>query len=307
MIVPALAIVAAATVLWRRRLSNSLERDWLARHPLGPNGIVPGAEPIDLRGSGPRAALLLHGFGDTPQSLRYLAAHLHAAGFTVRAPLLPGHGRTPRAFDAVTAEELMEAAREALESLRAESPDVALVGVSMGGAIAAMLATEQPAPPALVLIAPYLEMGPVAQWSTRFDWAWGWTGPFVRSGGDLSIRDADERTRSLSYGIVTARVLRTLQTVAGRGSAALPRVLVPTLMIQSKDDNRIAADAALRAFDRIGAAEKRLEWADDGRHVLTVDVGYRHVQQLAADWILEHPARPFGSSGTVPDEPSGLR
>ena len=297
MIVPVLALTVAATVMWRRRLSRALERDWLSRHPLGPDGIVPGAETMELIGSGSRAVLLLHGFGDTPQSLRHLAAHLHAAGFTVHAPLLPGHGRTPREFDAVTAGELIDAAATALASLRARSPNVALVGVSMGGAIAAILAAEEP-PPALVLIAPYLEMAPGAEWSTRMHWAWGWTGPFVRSGGDLSIRDPDERGRSLSYGIVTSRVLRMLHAVARRGAAALPRVHAPTLMIQSRDDNRITARAAERAFGRIGAAEKRLEWANEGRHVLTVDVGYERVQRLAADWIIAHQARQPGSSGT---------
>ena len=298
MIVPAIALAVAATVLWRRRLSKALERDWLARHPLGPHGIVPGAEPIELAGSGAGAVLVLHGFGDTPQSLRHLAAHLHGCGMTVHAPLLPGHGRTPRDFDAVTIDELIDAAAAALAALRARSPDVALVGVSMGGAIAAILAADEP-PSSLVLIAPYLEMAPGAEWSTRMDWAWGWMGPFVRSGGDLSIRDPGERERSLSYGIVTSRVLRMLQAVARRGAAALPRVRVPTLMIQSREDNRIAARAAERAFGRIGATEKRLEWADDGRHVLTVDVGYQRVQQLASDWILSHAPRQPGSSGTT--------
>ena len=212
MIVPALALAVAATVLWRRRLSDTLERQWVALHPAGPDGIVEGAGSIELSAPGPLAVLVLHGFGDTPQSLRHLAAHLNRSGFTVHAPLLPGHGRSPREFDTVTADALTSAAREALAALRERHSEVALVGVSMGGAIAATLAAEGPQPPALVLVAPYLEMSPGAGWSTRLDWLWSWTGPFVRSGGELSIRDAEERTRSLSYGIVTARVLRTRET-----------------------------------------------------------------------------------------------
>ena len=292
MIVQVLALAAVATIVWRRRLSHDLERAWLARHPPGPTGIIAGAEPIALAGAGTKAVLLLHGFGDTPQSLRHLAAHLHSAGFSVRAPLLPGHGRSPREFDAMSADDLFGAARAALRQLRETSPEVSLVGVSMGGAIATVLACEDPRPPALVLIAPYLEMGMVAEWSARLDWLWKMTGPFVRSGGAVSIRDADERAQSLSYGIVTARVMRTLQAVAGLGASALPALTTPTLMIQSRDDNRITAESAERAFDRIGAAEKRLEWADEGRHVLTVDTGYQRVQQMAADWILEHPGPP---------------
>lgn len=300
MIVPALALAVAATVLWRRRLSKMLERQWVGLHPAGPDGIIAGAESIELPAPGPMAVLVLHGFGDTPQSLRHLAAHLNRSGFAVHAPLLPGHGRSPREFDTVTPEALADAGRAALAALRERHAEVALVGVSMGGAIAALLAAEGPQPSALVLIAPYLEMSPGAGWSTRLDWLWGWTGPFVRSGGELSIRDAEERTQSLSYGIVTARVLRTLRTIAARGSAALPRVTAPTLMIQSRHDNRIEAEAAERAFGRLGAAEKELVWADEGRHVLTVDVGYQRVQRLASDWLLAHSAHRPGSSGSHP-------
>lgn len=291
MIAPAIALVLGATVVWRRRLSARLEREWTERHPAGRDGIVAGARSIELPGAGRRAVLLLHGFGDTPQSLRFLAAHLHDAGLTVHAPLLPGHGRSPREFDAVDAEALADAARVAWGRLAAGHEEVALVGVSMGGALAAVVASEAPRPGALVLIAPYLELGGIARWSVMFDWAWAWSGPFVPSGGGRSIRDAEERGRSLAYGIVTARALRTLGAVARAGSAALPRVRIPTLMIQSRRDNRIAAQAAHRAFDRIGSANKQFVWADDGHHVLTVDVGRERVQQMAADWIVAHLGR----------------
>jgi len=53
--------------------------------------IIPGAYAIDLDRSGSRGVLLLHGFGDSPQTLWLLANDLHATGFGVRAPLLPGH------------------------------------------------------------------------------------------------------------------------------------------------------------------------------------------------------------------------
>ena len=39
--------------------------------------------------------LLLHGFTSTPAELRPLGEALHRAGYTVHAPLLPGHGTSP--------------------------------------------------------------------------------------------------------------------------------------------------------------------------------------------------------------------
>ena len=48
-----------------------------ARLTLGTDGIVIGATTIDLAADGDRAVLMLHGFGDTPQTLQYLAAYMH--------------------------------------------------------------------------------------------------------------------------------------------------------------------------------------------------------------------------------------
>ena len=53
----------------------------------------PDAEPFSADG-GPVGVLVLHGFTGSTQTVRDWAAHLAAAGLTVRAPLLAGHGGT---------------------------------------------------------------------------------------------------------------------------------------------------------------------------------------------------------------------
>src|SRR5678816_1311952 len=73
--------------------------------------IIPGANTIDLPASGSRGVLLFHGFGDTPQTFALLADELHAAGFGVRAPLLPGHGRSVEDFVVSRRNQWLEFAR----------------------------------------------------------------------------------------------------------------------------------------------------------------------------------------------------
>lgn len=53
--------------------------------------LMSGAEPFLYEADGP-GCLLLHGWGGTPQSMRYLAGRLQQAGITCFAPLLPGAG-----------------------------------------------------------------------------------------------------------------------------------------------------------------------------------------------------------------------
>ena len=106
MLLPLVSSLLAATALWRVAAARGRERAVERRLRPGQDGVIPGAGPIRLdRPGGAHAVLLVHGFGDTPQTLGYLARDLHARGYTVRAPLLPGHGRTLRAFAASRATE----------------------------------------------------------------------------------------------------------------------------------------------------------------------------------------------------------
>lgn len=292
----ALATLAALVVLaaWRRSAARAIERRALLERPLGPGGVVAGAGEIRLPG-GCAAVLLLHGGGDTPQSMRYLAEHLHARGFTVHVPLLPGHGTTIRDFARSSAERWRAAALDAYRALRGEHAWVAIVGQSMGGALAVQVAALTPDLPALALVAPYLAMPRMLRWVARLAPLWTLVQPYPSSRSPGSVRDPAERDRSLGYGYFPPRALRALQRTARSAWAALPAVHAPTLVVQSREDNRISAADAERAFARLGAQEKRIVWVEGAGHVLTVDFGRERLFQLLGDWLEEHGGAPARS------------
>ena len=238
--------------------------------------------------------LLLHGFGDTPQTLRYLAEALHAKGYAVHVPLLPGHGRTLAEFGATRAKQWIAAARTAYQGLTARHGPSPVVGLSMGGALGIILAAETPTMPALALIAPYVSMPRRARFVARFHPIWSLFAPYFRSGGERSIHDEAERARNRGYGVLTPGLLFELSRVVRRVQVSLPRVKSPTLVIHGLNDERIPPDAAAREYARLGATEKRLVWLDQGGHVLTVDHGRERVIDLVVEWLARH--RPAGSS-----------
>ena len=289
----AAAIALLGLVIYRARQGASrLREDTLRRLPVGKDGIIPGAEPFEFsHGPEAPAILLLHGGGDTPQTLRYFAEYLYARGYNVRVPLLPGHGRTLREFSTVSAGEWTEAARAAYRELARENRWVALSGLSMGGALAVQLAAEERSIPAVALLAPYVAMPRRVVLAARLSPFWGAAVPYVSSvdrAAATSIQDQAEAARSLGYGVFTPAALRALRATVGRAIDALPNVTSPTLMIQSRQDNRIPADAAQRAFDRLGAPDKELVWVTGAGHVLTVDFGRDRVFQLVADFLDRH-------------------
>ncbi|MGH7665660.1 MAG: alpha/beta hydrolase [Gemmatimonadaceae bacterium] len=283
-----LAVAGAATaiaVVARQLGAAAVRRELAERNPVGEGGIVPGAAAIELWHEDAPALLLLHGCGDTPQSMSALAAHLHAYGFSVRVPLLAGHGRTLREFADVSADEWVRQSRTELRRLRARASEVGIVGLSMGGALAAILASGDRKLSALVLVAPYLAMPPATRFLVRLHPLWGPLVPFVPGFGSDSIHDPVEAERNLAYGYFTPKALAALLAVADRGSALLPEVVAPTLILQSVEDNRLTREDGEDAFARLGSVRKEMVWTSGGGHVITVDHGRARVFREITRWM----------------------
>lgn len=288
---------ALGLVGWREFNRRLVLRRVLARRPVGPDGVIPGAHSISLPGEVARGALVLHGYADTPQSVRALCDALHRGGWAVEAPLLPGHGRTLPSLDRTNEGQWLAEARAAWLALRSRHGTCVLAGQSMGGALAVLLAAEDP-PAALVLVAPYLaetrRVGRLTAWS----WLWGLLMPYADTSDPRSIRDPEGLLASRAYGAATAQTMRCLRRLMRRARAALPQVRVPTLLAHSPEDNRVPADGVAAAFAQLGASEKQLVWRPGEGHVLLADRGRDVVSALAAQWMARHagPGRPAAGS-----------
>jgi len=288
-VVLGLVMAVAGIALSGRRAARRLEIEYVSRYPDGTGGVVGGAEGFFLEGTNGRRLLMLHGSGDSPQSLRYLAERLNAAGYAVHVPLLPGHGRSPRAFAAATARDYHLAALGALSELTASDGWIAVVGLSMGGALAARLAAESTRVQALVLLAPYFTPPSGVRTARALSWFWSPLMPYVRGGGEESVHDPVARDASRAYGTFSAGALSALVDTAAAGRRAVPRLRLPTLIINSERDNRIPralAQTAVNAF----TVPVEAHWLDGCGHVITVD----YCKDAVADLVLAFLARHAG-------------
>jgi carboxylesterase len=280
-------LVAGAGATWRALSARRTERAYTSRFTVTAGGVVAGAESFTLPGTNGRGLLLLHGSGDTPQTLRYLAQRLNSAGYTVYAPLLPGHGRTPRDFMQVSATAYLAAAREALDQLRGRTAWLGVGGLSMGGGIAAQLAAESPDVRALVLLAPYLTPAAPVRWAARTSAVWGLVQPYLGARGETSVHDAAARNASYAYGVFPPNALRALVETARLGRDALGRVMVPTLVINSEQDNRIPPALAAEATSTLRGPVER-HWVAGCGHVITVDYCKSKVAELVLAFLARH-------------------
>ena len=297
-------LLHVGTYFWRRARTRASDA---ARLPVGPGGIIPGAEPIDLRASATHAALLIHGFGDTPQTLRLLAEYLHREhGWTIRALLLPGHGRTLKVFASSGSAEWRAAVHREYNALRNEYSTVVLVGLSMGGALATIEAARDPELPALVLLAPYITPPARAERLAPLTGVVGLITPFLRGGDrEASIFDPVARGLALGYGAAPPWSVRDLVAVAQDARMAAADVRAPTLLMHSRSDYRIPpALAEGHPSFFTGAALVEREWVDGCGHVITVDFCRQHVWSSTAAWLARFAGAPGRQRADTAPEPS---
>jgi carboxylesterase len=249
------------------------EERGLVRNP--ETGVVTGAEAMSL---GPtaadgatRACLLLHGVVGSRQDFDDLGRRLAEAGFHVRMARLPGHGTSPRDFAGQSADDLYRGALEELRALRGEYAQVDVVGFSMGGALATLLAAEEPVD-RLVLAAPYYGVTykfyyilPPETWNA----AVGWAIPYVYRGQSFSKCNRPEgKGRWFAYRSVSTRGIGALMGLGERASRprTLAEIECPVLLVMGTGDDAASPKRAEAAFEGIASAEKKAVWLARSNH-----------------------------------------
>jgi carboxylesterase len=235
------------------------------------------ADPFAL-GDGPDACLLLHGLTGSPAEMRPVGEALAGAGFRAVAPLLPGHGTTPKDLCRTTGGDLLDAAQAALLSLRS-ARRIFLSGLSAGGLLAIHLAARSwvaeglPSFSALALLAPAIEF---AGTTWLFANVIGRLPalPLMLGKGGRDIRgQPDEREQvSGSYDAVPMRWGAELRALSLRARDLAPRVRAPTLILQGALDRTISPGGARRLQQLLAAPRVELRLLPRSGHVLPLDV-----------------------------------
>jgi len=285
--VAALCIGCVNCAGWRAVRRSEAAR---ARDP--ETGILRGAEPIRIdRGRG-GACLLLHGWITAPADFGDLPQALDEAGWDVVAPLQAGHGTTPRELEGITANALLDAARGHYDALRGRYGRVVLVGFSMGGAMATILAAEQP-PGRLVLIAPFCGVRhrwyyvlPPRWWSALISPVVGYV---PRPQSFVYCNRPEGREAILTYDAFHTDATGALFALRRRLlSADLSRLTMPLLLLYGAQDGSCSSKGMDALFARLPAEPKQRVVLPESNHHLLHD----YDRQQAIDTIVEFVGKP---------------
>ena len=233
--------------------------------PVLPPRLLPGAEPVDLPG-GPVGVLVSHGFTGTPQSVRPWAVHLAAAGLTVRAPLLPGHGTRWQDMNSTGFGDWYAALERAFDDLRGRCESVFVMGLSMGGTLALRLA-EVRSPQVAGLVVVNASLG-TARRDARLAPLLSRVVPSVPGiASDIKKPGVSE----LAYDRVPLKALTSLQAAWPVVAGDLHRITCPVLVYRSRVDRVVPAVSGTTLLRGLagGTVEERV--LEDSHHVATLD------------------------------------
>ena len=238
------------------------------------------SETFLLEGSS-TGIVLFHGFTATTLEVRDLAEEIHSRlGWTVFAPLLPGHGTSPRDLAKTRHSEWIESAEQAFNSLKCRTTRWFVGGESMGGLLALYLAACHPEIEKLIVYAPALKIPGFykAKLFSRFIF------------GSPKSHLAPTKEGYLpwqGYKINPLKAVVELGFLQNRIQGILPEIHQPILIYQGKQDETIDHQSAFMVYNAVSSREKQLVELDECGHCVLLDkqhleVNIRSIEFLSA-------------------------
>ncbi|MTD17372.1 alpha/beta fold hydrolase [Nakamurella sp. YIM 132087] len=228
---------------------------------------------------GPTGVLLCHGFTGSPRSLHLWSAAAVDAGFTVRVPLLPGHGTRWQDMNRTTFDDWLAAVTTSLAELAERCDTVVVGGLSMGGTLALRLAELHPGTvDGLVLVNPSVmslrrEMRILPLLKRVL--------PSVAAIGDDI---AKEGVTEGAYPRTPLTALDSLRRGWATVRADLSEVRAPLLLLHSRTDNVVEPENSAIVLSGVSSTDVTEVWLEHSRHVATLDHDAALITASAVDF-----------------------
>ncbi|MEZ4381892.1 MAG: alpha/beta fold hydrolase [Nannocystaceae bacterium] len=244
-----------------------------------PSTVSPAAFAADR---GRRGVLLIHGFTGSVAETRPMGEHLAARGWSVRCPLLPGHGTEPAALHRIHRQAWFDAVEASFAELTRRCDVVFVGGLSLGLLLTLWLGARRREVAGLVAMAPAtrlrtrsLPFAPLARRFVRYA-----PGPVASD-----LVDPSARARMWSYDVTPLWGVGEIYRIQRLVRRLLPTIRQPLLVLQGRRDRLLRADAGPRLCADIGADDISLRWLERSGHNLLIDGEREAAWEIAREWM----------------------
>lgn len=210
--------------------------------------------------------VLVHGFTSTPSVMRPWAEFLNSHGFTVRVPLLPGHGTSIAELENVSWQEWPAEIEIQINHLLNECEKVFLCGFSMGAAASLHVAARyQSQLNGLILVNPMIHRKNA--WPTAVKIASRLVKSFGTAGSDIKAGDVTQ----WKYNRTPMRAAHQLLRLLEETRPLLPTIKLPVLLFRSATDHTLPASNSKIVVSELGSSTKEEVVLHNSYHVAPLD------------------------------------
>lgn len=252
--------------------------------------IIPTAEPFFLPGEGARArtgCLLIHGFTGTPKEMRWMGEYLAGQGFSALGVRLSGHATQPEDMIRSRYQDWTASVEDGYNLLGGVTDRIFLVGLSMGGILALLMATRLKVAGVFTMSTPCRlpddpRLRHIKQISRSIKFM-----PKNNEAPDAGWFDKQAFAEHKSYPMNPVRSIAELNMLMAEMRKALPKVDVPVFLVHSRNDNYVIKDSMQWIHDHLGTLDKQMLWVESSGHVIPREPAREQVFKAAKDFILK--------------------
>jgi carboxylesterase len=232
---------------------------------------------------GPVGVLLIHGFTATTAEVRPLAKRLHAQGYTVAGPLLPGHKTSPKELNRVSWRDWASTAESAYQELRSQCQTVVAGGESTGGLLALYLAAQHPEIAGIIAYAPALRLN-----RGRSDYLKLYLfAPFIPYVPKFKIPRPNPYTDPLWQGYHVNPLKGTIQLLHLQKQIAgiLDKIYQPILIAQGRLDQTVHPGVPQMIARGVRSPVREIAWFEHSTHCVILDQELDQIAEVTLQFL----------------------
>jgi carboxylesterase len=248
-----------------------------------PAGLLQDFQALGDKKSGHIGIVLVHGFTGSPAAMRPWAEYLNARGYSVRVPLLPGHGTKPADLNEVAWPAWPAKVTAEINELDKHCSQIFVAGLSMGGGTTLHVAAELGDKlSGIILVNPMIHIPFVG---TKLAYLYSRSQKFRDSSGDDIKRPGVTQG---GYDAMSTKGIHQILQMLKHTRANLHRVRVPMLLFHSVDDHTLPTSNTKIVMSGVGSPVKERIELTNSYHVATLDYDAEIIFEKSSIFIESH-------------------